>query len=69
MTETEKALLEFKKEIRNRAIDEFAEVIKSKADKEWMYDLCSDEDNASFIAEIEEIAEHMKGSETDGKID
>ena len=46
---------------RNKAIDEFAEVIKQKSETEWVFDLEDEEQYENFLQEIDEIAESMKG--------
>ncbi len=46
--------------VRNKAIDDYTEKIRQKAENDWIYDLESESECKSFIAEINEIAEQMK---------
>lgn len=54
---------DYYKEIRAKAIDEFAEKIKFMAENKWIYDLCENMDCEAFKADIEVIAEQLKESE------
>jgi len=49
-------------EIREFAIDEFASVVKNKAETDFAYDFRSHTDCESFMQEIDEIAESLKTS-------
>lgn len=49
-------------EIRNKAIDEFVDVIKRKSEIEWVFDLEDEEQYQNFITEIDGIAEQLKSS-------
>ena len=50
----------FEKEIRVKAIDEFAEKIKSEALDRWIYDFSEPEDCYCFCGCVNKIAEQMK---------